>query len=93
MEKQSALLEKLEPLFEKVEALPKPQRIALFVGIFVLIVGSFVYFFYFLRRKVCIKCVNFSCPLNKVPKNLVDSYLEKNPIMKEAWEASGYKLG
>jgi type IV pilus assembly protein PilO len=47
MEKQSAILEKLEPLFEQVEALPRPQRIALFVGIFVLIVGSFVYFFYF----------------------------------------------
>ena len=47
MEKQSALIEKLEPLFEKIEALPRPQRIALFVGIFVLIVGSFIYFFYF----------------------------------------------
>jgi len=47
MEKQGAILEKLEPIFEKVEALPRPQRIALFVGIFVLFVGSFVYFFYF----------------------------------------------
>jgi len=47
MEKQSAILEKLEPVFEKVEALPRPQRIALFVGIFVLVVGSFIYFFYF----------------------------------------------
>jgi type IV pilus assembly protein PilO len=30
-----------------VEALPRSQRIALFAGIFVLIVGSFIYFFYF----------------------------------------------
>lgn len=47
MEKQGSLIEKLEPLFEKMEALPRPQRIALFVGIFVLIIGSFAYFFYF----------------------------------------------
>ncbi len=40
----------------------------------------------------CPKCVNFSCPLNKVPKSLVDEYLERNPIMKKAWEQSGYKL-
>lgn len=47
MEKQGSVIEKLEPLFEKMEALPRPQRIALFVGIFVLIIGSFAYFFYF----------------------------------------------
>lgn len=41
----------------------------------------------------CPKCVNFSCPLNLVPKSLVDEYLERNPIMKKAWEKSGYKLG
>lgn len=41
----------------------------------------------------CPKCVNFSCPLNKVPKSLVDEYLERNPIMKKAWEQSGYKFG
>lgn len=40
----------------------------------------------------CPKCVNFSCPLNKVPKYLIDEYLERNPIMKKAWEQSGYKL-
>jgi hypothetical protein len=41
----------------------------------------------------CSKCVNFSCPLNHVPKSMVDEYLERNPVMKEAWEKSGYKLG
>lgn len=45
--KGSKIIEQLEPLFEKVEALPKAQRIALFVGIFVLFIGSFTYFFYF----------------------------------------------
>ena len=61
----------------------------------VLAVVSFlggIYFFYLLRSKICPKCINFSCPLNKVPKELVDAYLKRNPIMKEAWEASGYQL-
>lgn len=52
-----------------------------------------VYFFTAVRRNVCPKCVNFSCPLNKVPKEIVDAYLENNPVMKEAWETAGYKLG
>lgn len=55
------------------------------------LLGSF-YFFYVLQSKICPKCVNFSCPLNKVPKELVDAYLKKNPIMREAWEAAGYQL-
>ena len=39
-----------------------------------------------LRLFFCPNCVNFSCPLNRVPRNLVDAYLEKNPIMKKAWK-------
>ena len=46
-----------------------------------------------LRRNVCVRCINFSCPANAVPKPLVDAYLRRNPIMREAWEASGYRLG
>ncbi|MHA2305994.1 MAG: hypothetical protein ACXACU_11430 [Candidatus Hodarchaeales archaeon] len=53
---------------------------------------SGIYFFVFLQKNICPYCVNFSCPLNNVPKELVDAYLVKNLIMKEAWEASGYKL-
>lgn len=45
-----------------------------------------------LKTFYCNKCVNFSCPLNTVPKATVDEYLRKNPVMKEAWEKSGYKL-
>lgn len=44
---------------------------------------------YFLR---CSKCPNFSCPLNNVPKNVVDDYLRQNDVMRDAWERSGYKL-
>jgi hypothetical protein len=46
-----------------------------------------------LLRNVCVRCINFSCPVNGVPKSLVDAYLRRNPIMREAWEASGYRLG
>jgi hypothetical protein len=43
-----------------------------------------------LKTFFCTACVNFSCPLNKVPKTVVDAYLLKNPVMKDAWEKSGY---
>ena len=43
-----------------------------------------------LKKHVCTRCVNFSCPLNGVPKHIVDDYLHRNPIMRQAWEAKGY---
>lgn len=45
-----------------------------------------------LKKFYCPNCVNFSCPLNEVPKNIVDGYLEKNKVMKEAWEKAGWEL-
>ena len=38
----------------------------------------------------CSKCPNFSCPLNAVPKNVVDDYLRHNTVMRKAWEEQGY---
>ena len=46
-----------------------------------------------LHYNVCSRCVNFSCPMNNVPKALVDAYLEDNPVMLKAWLNSGYTLG
>jgi len=46
-----------------------------------------------LWRHSCSRCVNFSCPANHVPKQLVDAYLRRNPVMRAAWEATGYRLG
>ncbi|MCP4539639.1 MAG: hypothetical protein GY832_21085 [Chloroflexi bacterium] len=46
-----------------------------------------------LRKYTCSRCINFSCPMNVVPKSVVDRYLERNPNMRAAWEASGYRLG
>jgi hypothetical protein len=52
-----------------------------------------VVFFWTLRRVTCSRCVNFSCMLNCVPKELVDAYLGRNPVMRKAWEESGYQVG
>jgi hypothetical protein len=45
------------------------------------------------KKLSCTRCINFSCPMNEVPKETVDAYLERNPLMRAAWEDSGYKLG
>jgi membrane protease YdiL (CAAX protease family) len=42
---------------------------------------------------LCLRCINFSCPFNRVPKNTVDDFLTENPEMRKAWEESGYNLG
>lgn len=49
-------------------------------------------FYLGLRNAFCSKCVNFSCGLNTVPKEIVDVYLRKNDVMRKAWEKAGYKL-
>lgn len=53
---------------------------------------TFISFNYCLNVYVCRKCVNFSCPWNRVEKNVVDEYLRRNPVMRKAWEKSGYIL-
>jgi len=46
-----------------------------------------------LQYNVCSSCVNFSCPLNNVPAELVDAYLEINPAINKAWIENGYTPG
>ena len=43
-----------------------------------------------LKLRICPKCLNFSCPFNSVPKNVVDDFLKHNPVMRKAWEECGY---
>jgi hypothetical protein len=62
------------------------------IGIAVATLLTAISFFSVLSIYYCPNCVNFSCPLNRVPQSMVDEYLERNPVMKEAWEKSGYKL-
>ncbi len=45
---------------------------------------------FLLKRNVCTRCINFSCPLNGVPKRLAGTYLRLNPDIQAAWEAQGY---
>ncbi len=41
---------------------------------------------------LCLRCVNFSCPFNRVSKDVVDAFLKENPKMRKAWENKGYRL-
>ena len=59
-----------------------------FIGLCSVVCGSLL-----LHHNVCSRCVNFSCPMNNVPKIVVDAYLKNNPILLNAWLESGYTLG
>ncbi|MHA1733646.1 MAG: hypothetical protein ACTSU5_16985 [Promethearchaeota archaeon] len=58
-----------------------------------LALASIAIFLAYILTSVCTRCVNFSCPFNRVPKRIVDAYLRMNPVVREAWEAAGYILG
>jgi len=58
-----------------------------------LTIGGLIMFFWTLRKYTCSRCVNFSCLLNQVPKEVVDEYLKRNPIMRKAWEEDGWQIG
>jgi hypothetical protein len=48
--------------------------------------ASAVSFGYLLRRNICNRCVNFSCPLNHVPSETRQAFLARNPVIAHAWE-------
>ena len=56
------------------------------IGVLFAIIISFLMFYSLFLLSFCRGCVNFSCMFNKVPKELVDEYLKRNPIIKKAWE-------
>jgi len=49
-------------------------------------------FYISVKTFFCLNCVNFSCPLNTVPKPIIDGYLKKNDVMRKAWEKSGWQI-
>lgn len=53
---------------------------------------SAVNFGYLLHRNICVKCVNFSCPLNHVPEKYKTTYLMKNPQVKTALERASFPM-
>jgi len=46
---------------------------------------TIVGFFTLLGLHFCPRCVNFSCPFNRTPCELRQKYLDRNPVMGEAW--------
>lgn len=62
------------------------------IGITFANVMSAISFASTLKTFYCPNCVNFSCPLNTVPKAVIDEYLKKNDVMKQAWEKSGWQI-
>lgn len=62
------------------------------VGITLANLASTISFVVTLQLFFCPNCVNFSCPLNKVPKPVIDEYLRKNDVMRKAWEKSGWQI-
>jgi hypothetical protein len=62
-----------------------------FIFLLVSIVEIFMFFMFLMIRR-CGKCINFSCPLNRVRKEVIDCFLKRNSIMRKAWEEKGYKI-
>lgn len=54
--------------------------------------ASGISFGYLLWRNICNRCINFSCPLNNVPKEIKDQFINQNPLIKQAWDEAGDKL-
>ena len=62
------------------------------IGILAAGLASSISFITTLQIFFCPNCVNFSCPLNKVAKPVIDEYLKKNDVMRKAWEESGWQI-
>ena len=67
-----------------------PLLIISAIGIVNIVIS--ILFVALLLKNFCLNCVNFSCPFNRVPKDVVDEYLKKNEVMRKAWEKSGWKI-
>jgi len=44
-------------------------------------------FFITLRTFLCSQCMNFACPLNRVPASVRELFWERNPVVGRAWKA------
>jgi len=67
------------------------EKIAM-IGITIILALEMIDFNNMLQNNLCTKCPNFSCVMNKTSKQVRDEYIKKNPVMKKAWEAKGYKF-
>lgn len=46
-------------------------------------------FFLTLATHLCSRCMNFACPLNRVPEPARAAFFRCNPVLAEAWEREG----
>ena len=87
-------------IFEKIQFIVGANLIFIIPIVF-LIIGSkwiflgftlvgIVLWYILIQTKICTDCINFSCILNRVPKNIRDEFMKKNKVMYDAWKASGY---
>ena len=89
-------------LWEKIQFLIGANIIFAIPIVFLAIEGKWVFlgltvfgvvlWYLVIQLKVCTDCINFSCVLNRVPKEIRDEFLKKNPEMYKAWKKSGYKF-
>lgn len=73
-----------------ISGLKRPQETMAFAGLILITVGFTVLagiLDKFLRGGACKRCPNFSCAMNRVPDDIRNAFLQKNPTMKAAWEA------
>ena len=62
-----------------------------YVLLLITIIGIIIWVGFQIKR-MCTRCINFSCPMNRVPKQLVDKFLKRNEAMRKAWEEKGYQI-
>jgi hypothetical protein len=48
---------------------------------------SAISFAYLLRRNICDRCLNFSCPLNHVEAATRQAFFARNPVVAQAWKS------
>jgi MFS family permease len=63
------------------------------LGVLLATILSFLMFYSLFLLTYCSRCINFSCLFNKVPQDLIDEYLKRNPVIKEAWKKSKITKG
>ncbi|MHA1272822.1 MAG: hypothetical protein ACTSVV_02120 [Promethearchaeota archaeon] len=55
-------------------------------------ITGFILFIIVIGKYHCPYCFNFSCPFNRMPKDIVNEFLKRNPVMLKAWQGKGYKI-
>ena len=55
------------------------------VSLIIAILG-FLFWLIILQTHICTHCLNFSCPWNRVSKEIVHDFLVRNPTMQNAWQ-------